>query len=153
VPSEVVLRDRVTEAWRWLLESREDLRVAQVLLQNRHYAAACFHAQQAAEKALKGVLYGMGERTVPVHSVHALLERATGFWPEARGFAEVGGLLDQFYTATRYPNDVPSPALPHRLYSRRQARTACRAAEAIVQAAEAFVRTHVGDVPHELLGK
>lgn len=132
MPSEVVLRDRVTEAWRWLLESREDLRVAQVLLQNRHYAAACSHAQQAAEKALKGVLYGMGDRTVPVHSVHA---------------------LDQFYTATRYPNDVPSPALPHRLYSRGQARTACRAAEAIVQAAEAFVRTHVGDVPHELLGK
>lgn len=138
---------------RWILESQEDLRVARVLLQNRHYAAACFHAQQAAEKALRGVLYGMGERTVPVHSVHALLERLAPSWPEARAFAEQGGLLDQFYTATRYPNDVPSPALPHRLYSRRQARVACQAAEAIARAAEAFVRTHIGDVPRDLLGE
>lgn len=46
----------------WLSKADDDLRVAQVILRGEIGVewAACFHAQQAAEKALKGVLVHLG---------------------------------------------------------------------------------------------
>jgi HEPN domain-containing protein len=38
-------------------------------------AAACFHSQQAAEKALKAVLYSQGARVVLGHSVRQLAQQ------------------------------------------------------------------------------
>ncbi len=43
------------EADRWLRDALEDLQVAEDLLKLSHYAASCFHSQQAAEKALKAL--------------------------------------------------------------------------------------------------
>ena len=40
----------------WLSEAEYDLETAVILLENRRYDAACFYAQQAAEKAVKAVL-------------------------------------------------------------------------------------------------
>ena len=40
----------------WLSEAEYDLETAVILLENRRYNAACFYAQQAAEKAVKAVL-------------------------------------------------------------------------------------------------
>jgi HEPN domain-containing protein len=46
----------VTEAWRWVADAEEDFRVVQDLLASKHYAASCFHSQQAGEKAVKAYL-------------------------------------------------------------------------------------------------
>lgn len=43
------------EAERWLMTAKEDLLVAETLSSAGIHAPACFHAQQAAEKALKAL--------------------------------------------------------------------------------------------------
>ncbi len=43
------------EAERWLLTAKEDLLATETLASAGIYALACFHAQQAAEKALKAL--------------------------------------------------------------------------------------------------
>jgi len=39
------------ESKRWMEDALEDLNVARDLLQLNHFAASCFHSQQAAEKS------------------------------------------------------------------------------------------------------
>ena len=50
------------EARRWFQEAQADLAVVRTLRDAGHHAAACFHSQQAAEKALKALLYAYGVR-------------------------------------------------------------------------------------------
>ena len=47
-------------AERWLVFAQQDLRGAQVMFDEKLYNLACFHAQQCAEKALKGMLIRQG---------------------------------------------------------------------------------------------
>jgi len=53
-------------------QARADLEVVRTLYAGKHYAAACFHAQQAGEKALKAVLFSQGQRRVLEHSIREL---------------------------------------------------------------------------------
>ncbi|MFA5002471.1 MAG: HEPN domain-containing protein [Methanolinea sp.] len=46
-----------------------DLAAAQVSMQGARYEWACFQAQQAAEKAIKSLLYAEGYRKILTHSV------------------------------------------------------------------------------------
>ena len=49
--------ERLTEVGRWLRFAGEDLSTAELIFeQERPFRQACFHAQQAAEKAIKAVL-------------------------------------------------------------------------------------------------
>jgi HEPN domain-containing protein len=45
------------EALRWLNQGERDLGAAIVLMDKEFYESACFHAQQASEKALKSLLF------------------------------------------------------------------------------------------------
>lgn len=66
---------RRTLARRWLAKARTDLAVASVVLEqgpDMDAWAACFHAQQAAEKALKAVLIAAGSQPPHVHDLRAL---------------------------------------------------------------------------------
>ncbi|MEM4668736.1 MAG: HEPN domain-containing protein, partial [Nitrososphaerota archaeon] len=62
------------EALRWLEEAEKDLETAEILYKNARYNAACFYAHQAAEKAVKALLYNVNEAPWG-HSVRILLER------------------------------------------------------------------------------
>jgi len=64
---------RHDEASRWLAQAQEDLGAARDLLASGHFALACFHAQQAAEKALKGFLHAQGADDPWGHAVSRLL--------------------------------------------------------------------------------
>jgi HEPN domain-containing protein len=67
----------------------------------------CFHAQQAAEKAIKALLIRHGVKFPYVHDLAALLtrlERATGDLPDSIRQAE---RLTQFAVETRYPGTAP----------------------------------------------
>lgn len=67
----------------------------------------CFHAQQAAEKAIKALLIRHGVQFPYVHDLAALLtllEKATGDLPEAIRQAE---WLTRFAVQTRYPGTAP----------------------------------------------
>lgn len=45
------------EAKRWFGTANGDLTTAKILFSNKRYAHACFHAQQAGEKAVKSFWY------------------------------------------------------------------------------------------------
>ena len=107
-----------------------------------HYAAACFHSQQAAEKALKAVLYSQGARVVLGHAVRELARQCEAHDPSFGNVLADAALLDQFYIPTRYPNGLPAPAVPSETYTEAHAGAAQDAAERVVAVAEAFLRTH-----------
>lgn len=130
------------EARRWFVQAQADLEIVNLLQSAGYYAAACFHAQQAAEKALKAVLFGQGSRVVWGHSVRELARQCEA---HEVAFASVAGdaaLLDQFYIPTRYPNGLPSPAVPSEAYSALQAGDAVSAARRIIEVVETFLHTH-----------
>ncbi|MEM4467022.1 MAG: HEPN domain-containing protein [Nitrososphaerota archaeon] len=97
------------EALRWLEEAEKDLETAEILYKNARYNAACFYAHQAAEKAVKALLYNVNEAPWG-HSVRILLER----YIEKTGSSQATFLmgcareLDRHYIPSRYPNAHPS---------------------------------------------
>jgi HEPN domain-containing protein len=129
----------LAEARRWLEEARHDLQVVRTLLQGRHYAAACFYSQQAAEKALKGFLYANYERPPLTHSVQELIEQCMKLSPNLAVLQEKAAVLDQYSIPTRYPDALPAPRIPSRSFTATQAREARRFSEEIVNSVEAIV--------------
>ncbi len=130
------------EAKRWLQQAQADLAVVHTLWSAAHYAAACFHSQQAAEKALKAVLYAYGARVVLGHSVQELARQCEVHDADFASVREEATRLDQFYLATRYPNCLPAPAIPSEAFTNSQAQTAQAAAEHIIYVVETHLRTH-----------
>lgn len=88
------------------------------------------------------MLFSQGSRVVLGHSVRELTRGCQKHDP---AFAEVEGeaaLLDQFYIPTRYPNGLPSPAIPSKTYTAAHAEAAQEAAGHVLRTVEAFLRTH-----------
>lgn len=92
---------------------------------------ACFHAQQASEKALKALLTRITGDAVPTHNAHLLL-RALSDLGEAVPDSVVGAAnaLDRYYIPTRYPDalDFADAALVYNALDAAQAiawRTLC----------------------------
>ncbi|HWB71115.1 MAG TPA: HEPN domain-containing protein [Egibacteraceae bacterium] len=94
------MRDPRREGLRWLRQAEADLEAAR-LLRERLAALACFHAQQAAEKALKAVLYAAGERVVLRHSLGALGEAVNQQSPGYEPLRGEVAKLDRFPPGTR----------------------------------------------------
>ncbi len=67
--------DCPSPAERWLSKARQDLEAARrAAVPPLLASVACFHAQQAVEKALKAVAAHLGAKTIP--RSHSLLELA-----------------------------------------------------------------------------
>jgi HEPN domain-containing protein len=130
------------EARRWFQQAQADLRVIQTLIDAGHYAATCFHCQQAAEKALKALLYSQGKRVVLGHSIRDLARQCEAYHPQFAGIKDEAALLDQFYIPTRYPNGLPSPAIPDEAYTQTQAKSAMAAVKHSLSMVETFLRQH-----------
>ncbi|MGQ9626366.1 MAG: HEPN domain-containing protein [Anaerolineae bacterium] len=101
------MKDPQGEAERWLSQAEYDLEAARYNAGGGFHSVACFHAQQAAEKALKALLYARGERIVTGHSVSVLGKRCAGYEAEFASLTSRIGRLDRFYIPTRYPNALP----------------------------------------------
>lgn len=127
------------EAERWFRQACSDFEVVKVLKENGHYFASCFYSQQAAEKALKSVLYSQGNRVVLGHSVFELMRKCALYNPIFNELMNESAFLDQFYIPTRYPNGLPSPAIPSEMYTLSQAEDAQNACERIIRAVENFL--------------
>ncbi len=133
--------DRAFEAERWLSEAEWDLETAKDLLSLNRFNAAAFYAQQAAEKAVKAMLYALGQ--IPIgHSVRELLEefgRLTGQKVE-EPLMDAARELDRHYVPSRYPNAHPS-GTPHEAYDEVTAKRAISCAEAILEFARKFLKS------------
>ena len=93
----------------WLSASERDEAMARHLLDAGFYEGVAFHAQQAAEKALKALMAEIGV-TTHTHSCVELAERLASQGltvpPQVLNRAR---RLDQHYVDSRYPNGVGGP--------------------------------------------
>jgi len=92
----------------WLTYARNDLAAAERLLQPPALPSeVCFHSQQAAEKALKGYLVGLGRERLPrthdLEYLSRLIVEAGGRPPPT----EATEYLHDFAVVVRYPGTVP----------------------------------------------
>ncbi len=125
--------DPLREGARWLEQADEDVRTAEVLVAaGRHYMA-CFVCQQAAEKALKGLLYALGQELVLGHSVEELARQAASLRPELEAVQARVAELDAYYIPTRYPNGLPA-GIPARVFGQGAAERALALAREAVDA-------------------
>jgi HEPN domain-containing protein len=127
------------EAQRWYHQAVFDLQAAVWNFQGKFYNTTCFLAQQAAEKALKSLLYYSGARkkALLTHSVVTMIRSITPQVPELADMLEEGRQLDLHYIPARYPNGLPD-GIPHLFYGEAMASQALQAAERILSAATAF---------------
>ncbi|MCP4167119.1 MAG: HEPN domain-containing protein [Chloroflexi bacterium] len=114
--------------------AREDFVAAQILHEREIHSLACFHAQQAAEKALKAVWYLEDEEPWG-HSITRLIREFPhkDAIEDLELWQEAGRLLDQFYIPTRYPNGLPD-LTPGQVYRKVDAVQAISAAQTLIDA-------------------
>ena len=97
------------EALEWLRAAEDDLVDAEVLLRAGRYAAAAFHAHQAAGKALKAAIIALRGELPP--RIHNLVRLAEVLGVEDAEILEAVRRLNPHYRVARYPdaaNGVPS---------------------------------------------
>lgn len=130
---------RRTEARRWFQQAVYDLKAAHWNAQGQFFAQTCFLAQQAAEKALKSLLYYLGKprQALLTHSLVELIRHAQSDCSSLGDLLEEARLLDIHYVPARYPNGLPS-GYPHIFYSRPMAEEALEAAQKILQTVQSF---------------
>lgn len=125
---------------RWLRQAEHDLNVAQSHQERGDFSDACFMAEQASQKALKGFLIAKGRRSTPIHSVAQLSEECSQIDKEFSVHIAPARILDQYYIPTRYPDALAPPAVPFESYAPEQGDKAVQTARAIVS----LVRAKLG---------
>lgn len=128
------------EADRWMRSAASDLKIARFLLQEHYYHACAFHAQQAAEKALKGVLRKF-DRVSWGHSCRTLLTQLNNLLTDRQvpeRLFDAARHLDRHYIPSRYP-DAYSTGTPADHYGESVAKKALDDATAIMQFVQSFM--------------
>lgn len=87
----------------WFDQAGDDLRWAEASLKDGFYPQTCFVAQQVAEKALKGYLYGFGEER-KTHSLVLLAKMAVKHDESFEELKECLETLEPAYMGSRYPD-------------------------------------------------
>jgi HEPN domain-containing protein len=90
----------------WLAQARRDLDAATYLFDGARYDAACFAAQQAAEKALKAALIWVAGDRPRTHQLGALVAELAVHRPDAPIALGDIAALDPYYVTTRYPDAI-----------------------------------------------
>ena len=133
--------DPARTARRWLDTARQDLAFARHAAASGFHAPACFHAHQAAEKAMKALHYARGARVVRGHGIRQLIERLEA--PDLGDRLPGARELDLLYLPTRYPNGLDDGA-PEEAFSSEQSSRALGFAGDIVAAAAARLGSSPG---------
>jgi HEPN domain-containing protein len=119
----------------WIAFARRDVQAADVLRQHGIYEESCFHAQQAAEKALKAFLLYNGQTPPRTHDLSDLLTRCLTFDSTLNTIRAECTTLTQYYAPTRYP-DVAAAITPAGLPGQTEAQRAMDYARGILSAIE-----------------
>lgn len=118
----------------WLRYAYSDLEIARVKeVPKVLLETLCFHAQQAAEKALKAVLVANGISFPRTHNLRTLLDlvpKVIEIPPEV----ENGVILTEYAVSSRYPGDLE-------MIDEQEYQEAVQFAESIVQWAERVTRS------------
>jgi len=129
------------EARRWLQTAESDLESARILCTNGRYAHACFHAQQAGEKALKAIWH-LCAGDPWGHSVQKLIGDLESvdieLFNDLKDLLPKGSKLDKYYIPTRYPNGLPD-LVPDAAYFEDDATTAIGISEELLDRVRSFI--------------
>ncbi len=91
----------------WLARADEDIKVAELALKEGGLPnPICFHAQQAAEKYLKGFLAFYEKHVRKIHDLQSLISECKKIDANFSDIEKEAVYLTQFYTETRYPGDI-----------------------------------------------
>jgi HEPN domain-containing protein len=95
----------------WLDKAQRDLWMAELAMSDPRglWDQVCFHSQQAAEKALKGLLIALELEVPRTRDLGYLLSRVLQPCPALGGIDEQAELRAQYGVAARYPGEVPDP--------------------------------------------
>ena len=124
------------EATRWLRQAECDLAAEHVSMQGASYEWACFQAQQAAEKAVKSLLYAAGYRKILTHSVYELLLESQKRGDCMPSLEQEAKLLDNVYITSRYPNGLAGSMIPSEYYTKEDADRCLHSAGLILDAVQ-----------------
>ena len=124
---------------RWLAQAEADLRAAETSAKGGHFEWACFQAQQAAEKALKAVLFKHGLTTAWGHSLVNLVGEAAAREPALSTLDPDARLLDKYYVPTRNPNGLAAPSIPATFYTQQDSAACLASARSILTACRKYV--------------
>lgn len=91
----------------WLNRPRSDLALAGALIDGAYLEDLCFHAQQAAEKAIKAVLIDLGIAFPYTHDIEELMRVVGESQLEIPTRIRAAGSLTEFAIVTRYPGTSP----------------------------------------------
>lgn len=118
-------RESAVEAWVGLAES--DLRIAKLILRAEppEWHQVCFHAQQAAEKALKSLLEAQGLSIPGTHDVRHVATLLEPTFPDVVAVRDSAAAITVHAVMPRYPAVAFMP-------TEAMARKAVADAEAIV---------------------
>jgi len=96
----------------WLAKAQRDLDSAHRLLAGTppYRDTAVYHCQQAAEKALKGLLASLAAPFPKTHDLTVLVGIAETKLPEAIGWREAAIVLTPYATLFRYPDASTEPS-------------------------------------------
>ena len=112
------------------MQALRDVKAAEDSHRACNYEWACFQAQQAAEKAVKALLYGHG-RGAWGHSVVELLGYAKEVEQVSEELQTAARELDRHYIPSRYPNAFDS-GYPGMYYDEATAKRALESADKII---------------------
>jgi len=106
----------------WFTHGDEDLVLVKIILEKEIGSTnlACFHAQQAAEKYLKGFLAHHDLHIRKIHDLEIIIEDCKNVDTSFSELKDSAIFLNQFYIESRYPDDYIE-------FSREDAEKACQA--------------------------
>lgn len=120
----------------WLKQAQNELALAELAKDNGFMAQACYHASQAAEKALKGALLELGVEPPHTHVLNELVQRLRN---EGLNVVSLDALplrgLSRMAIQSRVPVDTTPPA---DLFDRTDAEQAIKTAEAVLDVVASF---------------
>jgi HEPN domain-containing protein len=89
----------------WISRAKSSLELAQVkIIRHIYYEDLCYQSQQAAEKALKGLLICYGVEPAFTHNIELLLKEVKKFTDIPENIKEAARLTD-YAVQTRYPGE------------------------------------------------
>ena len=95
----------------WIRQAQNDLAMAEFARSGGFFAQACYYSSQAAEKALKGLLIGLGQDPPRSHSLEKLVDALADVGLEVEPLKALQlKSLSRMTTATRYPDADEAPA-------------------------------------------
>ena len=94
------------ETVEWVAKADADLDTAKreaAVVESPNYDAVCFHAQQCAEKYIKGVLLENGLRVPRIHDLETLIDLLSSQYPELQKVIHLARILSAMAVEVRYP--------------------------------------------------